>query len=140
MYQNKVTLIGFLGATQKLAPTAQTSASRLFRCQPSPPTRRTASMSRTRNGTVASYSASFPSSPRRSRREHMSRSKASCAAANTRARKRTRSSASGKSGSLQSSSWIVPRNPLRKIRITMTRLRRKRPHKARIPPLGSPVK
>ncbi len=80
----------------------RTSASPLFRWQPSPPTRRMASTSRTPNGTVASSSASSRSSPRRSPRAHISRWKANCAAGSTTARKRTRSGASGKFGSLRS--------------------------------------
>ena len=79
-----------------------TAASPLSRWQPSPPTRRTASTSRTPNGTVASSSASSRSSPRRSPRAHISRWKANCAAGSTTARRRTRSSASGKFGSLRS--------------------------------------
>jgi len=54
-------------------------------------------------------------------------------------RKRTRSSVSGKFGFFGSSSSIAPKNPLRKIRIMMIRLRRKRPHKARVLTFGSPV-
>ena len=79
-----------------------TAALPLFRSQPSPPTRRTASTSRTPNGTVASSSASSRSSPRRSPRARISRWKASCAAGNTTARRRTPIGASGRFGSLRS--------------------------------------
>ena len=73
-------------ATQNLTPPT-TAASRHSRWQPSPPARTTTSTSRTPNGIVALPSASSRSSRRRSRKAHISRSKASCAAVNTRARK-----------------------------------------------------
>ena len=52
MYQNKVTLSASSATTQKFAPTT-TAASPLSRWQPRAPIRRTASTSRTPNGTVA---------------------------------------------------------------------------------------
>jgi len=60
-----------------------------------------------RMASLASSSASSQSSPRRSPRAHISRWKASCAAGSTRARRRTPNSASGKFGSLRSSSWTA---------------------------------
>jgi len=82
-------------ATRKFAPAA-IAASRHSRWQPSPPTRRTTSASRTPNGTVAWSSESFRSSRRRSPRAHISRWKANCSSGSTRARTRTRGTGSGK--------------------------------------------
>ena len=53
MYQNKVTLIGFLGSNPEARTANNGSFSDTSRWQPSPPTRRTTSTSRTPNGTVA---------------------------------------------------------------------------------------
>jgi len=101
MYQNKVTLIGFLGNDAEV----RTNDNRSFtpyRWQPRVPTRRTVSTSRTPSGTVASSSASSESSPARFRRALISRSKVSCAAGNMRlrrsARRQPRRRPSGRSG------------------------------------------
>ena len=88
MYQNKVTLIGFLGSNPEVRTANNGSFSDTLRWQPSPPTRRTTSTFRTPNGTVALSSASFQSSPRRSPRAHMSRWKANCAAGSSGAQDR----------------------------------------------------
>jgi len=53
MYQNKVTLIGFLGSNPEARTNSAESASQPSRWRPSPPTRRMASTSRTPNGIVA---------------------------------------------------------------------------------------
>src|ERR1700733_11257898 len=77
MYQTKVTLIGFLGSSAEARNNGSFTA---LSWRPSPPTKRTACIPRTRNGTVALYSARSRSSPKRSLRAHISRSKANYAA------------------------------------------------------------
>ena len=80
----------------------QSDPHRISRQQPVSSHKRTIITSRRPNGTVASFSASSRSSPRHSPKERISKWKANCAAGNTSARRRTRSSAPGRFGSLRS--------------------------------------
>ena len=101
MYQNKVTLIGFLGSNPEVRTNDNRSFTTLSLATKSSYKKDDKYISHTEWHRCVVFGKLW-SSPKRSRKAHMSRWKANCAAGSTRARRRTRSSASGKFGSLRS--------------------------------------
>jgi hypothetical protein len=134
MYQNKVTLIGFIGSNSEVRNNGSFTTLSLATKSSY---KKNGGYIGTRSGTVAWSSVSSRSSPKRSVRAHISRSKANYAAGSMTARRRTPGSGSGKSESLRSSRWIAPNNPPQRIR--MTRLRRILPHGLALFTVRSPV-
>src|SRR5260370_14807430 len=101
MYQNKVTLIGFLGSNAEVRTSNSRSFTTLSLATKSSYKKDDKYISHTEWHRCVVFGKLSEFAKTLSPRAHISRSKANCAAGSTRARRRTRSCASGKFGSLR---------------------------------------
>ena len=133
MYQNKVTLIGFLGNDAEVRTNDNRSFTTLSLATKSSYKKDGKYISHTEWHRCVIFGKKLAEFAATLRRALISRSKASCAAASTTARRRAPSRPSGKFGWTRFSSWTGLRRSARKSRKRQTKPTRKRLHKPLYP-------